>query len=51
MQKKIDLKYIFKNNSKELYRDYCCHLNNLGMHLLSLEIINSFKSDFENFIN
>ena len=50
-EKKLDLKYIFKNNSKELYRDYCCHLNNLGMHLLSLEIINSFKSDFENFIN
>lgn len=50
-EKKLDLKYIFKKNSEELYRDYCCHLNNLGMHLLSLEIINNFKSDFENFIN
>ena len=49
--KKLDLKYVFKKNSQELYRDYCCHLNNLGMHIISMEIIKNFSSDFENFIN
>ena len=38
-QKKLDLRYVFEENTKNLYRDYCCHLNNLGMHLISLEII------------
>lgn len=49
--KKLDLKYVFKKNSQELYRDYCCHLNNLGMHIISMEIIKNFSSDFEHFIN
>ena len=45
-QKKLDLRYIFEQNKKDLYRDYCCHLNNLGMHLISLEIIKSFDYEF-----
>ena len=46
----IDLRYLFKNNSKDLYRDYCCHLNNLGMHLISLEIIKNFEKEFQSLI-
>ena len=50
IKKRIDLKYIFKNNNKELYRDYCCHLNNYGMHLISVEIIKNFENDFKKLI-
>ena len=46
----IDLRYLFKNNTKDLYRDYCCHLNNLGMHLISLEIIKNFEKEFQSLI-
>ena len=46
----LDLRYFFKNNNKDLYRDYCCHLNNLGMHLISLEIIKTFDVKFNNLL-
>ncbi len=46
----LDLKYFFKNNNKDLYRDYCCHFNNLGMHLISLEIIKTFDVEFNNLL-
>lgn len=46
----LDLKYLFKENKSELYRDYCCHLNNLGMHLISLEIIKKFNQEFRSFL-
>ena len=47
---KLDLKYIFKENKSEIYRDYCCHLNNYGMHLISKEIIKKFELEFKEFI-
>ena len=47
---KLDLRYIFKDNTNELYRDYCCHLNNLGMHLLSVNIIESFNKEFNSYL-
>tara|TARA_Y100000590_G_C15127193_1_gene791014 strand:- start:2 stop:505 length:504 start_codon:yes stop_codon:yes gene_type:complete len=47
---KLDLRYLFKNNTTELYRDYCCHLNNLGMHLISLKIINTFYEEFNSYL-
>lgn len=50
VKKKLDLKYLFKYNDNELYRDYCCHLNNLGMHLISLEIIKNFEKEFRSFL-
>ena len=39
---KLDARKIFQYNQDNLYRDYCCHLNNKGMYLLSLKIVNSF---------
>ena len=50
-QKKLDMRYLFKENSNELYRDYCCHLNNLGMQLISLNIIENFKEDLETYLD
>ena len=50
-QKKLDLRYVFEENTKNLYRDYCCHLNNLGMHLISLEIIKNFDNEFNYYLN
>lgn len=51
VKNKIDLKFLFKNNNEELYRDYCCHLNNKGLHLISLEIIKNFEGIFKNYLN
>ena len=50
-EKKLDMRYLFKENSSELYRDYCCHLNNLGMHLISLNIIENFKEELETYLD
>ncbi len=47
---KLDLRYLFKDNSNKLYRDYCCHFNNLGMHLISLNIIESFQEEFKSYL-
>jgi len=46
----LDLKYIFKNNNNEIYRDYCCHLNNYGMHLISKEIVKKFELELKEMI-
>tara|TARA_A100001037_G_scaffold306535_1_gene352440 strand:- start:3617 stop:4801 length:1185 start_codon:yes stop_codon:yes gene_type:complete len=43
---KFDSRYIFKSNNENLYRDYCCHLNNRGMYLLSHNIIEKFEEVF-----
>tara|TARA_Y100000741_G_scaffold178200_1_gene135327 strand:+ start:4697 stop:5893 length:1197 start_codon:yes stop_codon:yes gene_type:complete len=48
---KLDLRYLFKDNATELYRDFCCHLNNLGMHLISLKIIESFREEFISYLD
>ena len=44
---KFDARNIFDSNKDSLYRDYCCHLNNKGMYILSLNIINEFNDLFE----
>ena len=46
----LDLKYIFKYNNNEIYRDYCCHLNNYGMHLISKEIVKKFELELKEMI-
>ncbi len=46
----LDLKYIFKYNNNEIYRDYCCHLNNYGMHLISKEIVRKFELELKEMI-
>ncbi len=48
---KLDLRYLFKDNTKELYRDFCCHLNNLGMHLISIKIIENFQEEFNFYLD
>ena len=50
IKNKLDLKYIFKYNNKEIYRDYCCHLNNYGMHLISKEIVKKFELELKEMI-
>jgi len=47
IKNKLDLRYIFKENNKTLYRDYCCHLNNYGMKLIADKIIKEFYDLFE----
>ena len=47
IKNKLDLKYIFKYNNNEIYRDYCCHLNNYGMHLISKEIVKKFELELK----
>ncbi len=47
---KLDLRYSFKDNANDLYRDYCCHLNNYGMHLISLNIIKNFHQIFKSYL-
>ena len=47
---KLDLRYSFKDNANDLYRDYCCHLNNSGMHLISLNIIKNFNQIFKSYL-
>jgi len=47
---KFDARYIFESNNENLYRDYCCHLNNKGMYLLSNNIIDKFEDLFISFI-
>ena len=44
---KFDARKIFISNRESLYRDYCCHLNNKGMFILSNKIINEFQELFE----
>ncbi len=48
IKNKLDLRFIFKNNEKTLYRDYCCHLNNHGMFIISNYIANNFEQIFIN---
>ena len=50
IKNKLDLKYIFKYNNSEIYRDYCCHLNNYGMHLISKEIVRKFELELKEMI-
>ena len=50
IKNKLDLKYIFKYNNNEIYRDYCCHLNNYGMHLISKEIVKKFELELKEMI-
>ena len=42
---------MYLRKTQNLYRDYCCHLNNLGMHLISLEIIKNFDNEFNYYLN
>jgi len=42
----LDLKHIFKNETKTIYRDKCCRFNDLGINILSEEISNYLKSNF-----
>lgn len=44
---KFDARNVFLTNNETLYRDYCCHLNNKGMFILSKKIIEEFKELFE----
>ena len=50
VENKIDLKFLFKNNNDDLYRDYCCHLNNKGMHLISLKIIKNYEDVLRSYL-
>ena len=46
-----DLRLIFKNESKTVYADNCCHLNALGNSLLAREIIISNEDLFKRLLN
>ena len=46
-----DLRDVFKDEMRTVYRDDCCHFNDLGMKLISREIINSFHTEFETIFN
>jgi len=47
---KYDSRYLFKSNKETLYRDYCCHLNNKGIYLLSNSILKEFDHIFSNLL-
>ena len=51
VKNKADLRYMFLKNKNEVYRDYCCHLNNYGMHEISKEIIKNFEYEFKLLLN
>ena len=45
-----DLRYLFKDNNVTLYRDSCCHLNHLGMGMISKKIIIDHKFVFNSLL-
>lgn len=42
----LDLKYIFKNEKKTVYRDACCRLNDYGLNLVSEKIAKYLKNNY-----
>ncbi len=51
IKNKLDLRYVFKDVDKTLYRDYCCHLNNYGMYLIADSIIENYSEIFNSTLN
>ena len=48
IKNKLDLRFVFENNEKTLYRDFCCHLTNEGMYILAVSIVDHFETIFKN---
>ena len=46
-EQKFDARYIFADTVETLYKDSCCHLNNMGMVLFGSEIAERFTPFFE----
>ena len=44
----LDLKYIFKDFKETVYRDKCCRFNDVGLTIISNEIVKYLK---ENILN
>jgi hypothetical protein len=42
----MDLTGIFKNETDTLYKDFCCHYNQIGNEILAREIGENIKSSF-----
>ena len=38
-ENKIDQRYLFRNESKTVYNDNCCHFNKIGMEVIINDII------------
>ena len=38
LKNSLDLKYIFKNETKTVYRDRCCRFNDYGLNAIASEI-------------
>jgi hypothetical protein len=47
----IDERMLFKNLSETIYMDNCCHMNNLGMYLLTKDIINKNQLTFKKLLD
>ncbi len=43
----LDLKYVFKNEKKTVYRDSCCRLNDYGLNIVSENIAKYLKDNFK----
>ena len=46
LKNSLDLKYVFKDIKKTVYRDSCCRFNDLGIQIISEEIANNLKLRF-----
>jgi hypothetical protein len=44
---KVDQRYLFKNESRTVYSDSCCHFNNLGMTLIIEDLIQNTQDLFK----
>ena len=44
----LDLKYIFQDTEKTVYRDKCCRFNDFGLTVISEEIVKYLKKNVIN---
>lgn len=47
IQNSLDLKYIFKDEDKTVYRDACCRLNDYGVNIISEKIAKYLSNNFK----
>jgi len=44
----LDLTLMYKNETRTIYNDKCCHFNELGYNLMAEEILQTILSHFNN---
>jgi hypothetical protein len=42
----VDLTRVFENESRSIYIDDCCHVNDYGNHLMAEHIFETIRDDF-----